>query len=75
MAMAICSGPIYSMHKSSTRPFLQKFCFERGYKLEVVMEVEFPLKKRFKGYHKKEVAFTQVDVIRLSPMEEKKIKP
>jgi predicted RNA methylase len=44
---------------------------ERGYRFEVVMEVEFPLKKRFKGYHKKEVAFTQVDVIRLSPIEEK----
>jgi hypothetical protein len=25
------------------------------------------LKKRFKGYHKKDVAFTQVDVIKLIP--------
>lgn len=31
------------------------------------MEVAFPLKKRFKGYHKKDVAFTQVDVIKLIP--------
>jgi predicted RNA methylase len=25
VAMHICNGPIYSMHKSSTRAFLQKF--------------------------------------------------
>lgn len=31
------------------------------------MQVDFPLKKRFKGYHKKEVAFTQVDLIKLTP--------
>lgn len=40
------------------------------------MEVAFPLKKRFKGYHKKEVAFTQVDVIKLTPFKipEKKME-
>ena len=32
------------------------------------MEVNFPLKKRFKGYHKKQVAFTQVDLIKLTPV-------
>lgn len=25
-AMSICSGNIYSMHKSSTRAFIAKFC-------------------------------------------------
>jgi predicted RNA methylase len=25
-AMDICKGNIYSMHKSSTRPFIAKFC-------------------------------------------------
>jgi len=39
--------------------------------------VDFPLKKRFKGYHKKDLAFTKVDIIKLSPkpvLEEKKEK-
>jgi len=31
--MNICNGNIYSMHKSSTRPYLIKFCAERGYNL------------------------------------------
>jgi rRNA N6-adenosine-methyltransferase METTL5 len=52
-AMNICSGSIYSMHKSSTRAFIAKFCEERGYTMEIVMEVNFPLKKRFNKYHKK----------------------
>lgn len=68
VAMTICSGPIYSMHKSSTRGFLQKFAEHHSYKFELIMEVSFPLKKRFKGYHKKEMAFTQVDVIKLTPL-------
>lgn len=53
LAMKICGGNIYSMHKSSTRKFISKFCEERGYSMEVIFEVKFPLKKRFKGYHKK----------------------
>jgi hypothetical protein len=36
--------------------------------MELVFEVKFPLKKRFSGYHKKEIAFTEVDVIKLSPI-------
>ena len=67
LAMNSCTGNIYSMHKSSTRDFIIKFCEERGYNLEVIFEVKFPLKKRFKKYHKKEVAFTDVDIIKLSP--------
>lgn len=66
-AMGICSGSIYSMHKSSTRGFIHKFCEERGYVMEVVMEVDFPLKKRFNKYHKKDVAYTQVDIIKVTP--------
>lgn len=51
--MRICEGNIYSMHKSSTRKYIDKYCAERGYKMEVIMEVKFPLKKRFNKYHKK----------------------
>lgn len=36
LAMKICSGNIYSMHKSSTRKFVTKFCMERGYQMEVL---------------------------------------
>ena len=36
--------------------------------MEVLYEVKFPLKKRFKKYHKKNVAFAEVDIIKVSPM-------
>ena len=67
LAMNSCSGNIYSMHKSSTRKFIGKFCEERGYDMEVLFEVKFPLKKRFKKYHKKNIAFAEVDIIKVSP--------
>lgn len=35
-AMKICEGNIYSMHKSSTRKFIYKFCEERGYQMDVI---------------------------------------
>ena len=35
--------------------------------MEVLFEVKFPLKKRFKKYHKKNMAFTEVDIIKVSP--------
>jgi hypothetical protein len=31
------------------------------------------LKKRFKGYHKKDLAFTQVDVLKFTPVKVKKM--
>ena len=31
--------------------------------MKVIMQVKFPLKKRFNKYHKKEIAYTEVDVI------------
>ena len=33
--------------------------------------MKFPLKKRFKGYHKKDVAFTEVDIIVVKPNKER----
>lgn len=56
------------MHKSSTRNYIKKFCLERGYNMEVISTVNFPLKKRFKKYHKKDLAFTEVDVILVKPI-------
>ena len=37
--------------------------------MEVLMEVDFPLKKRFNKYHKKDVAFTHVDIIKVTPLQ------
>jgi len=56
--MKISKGNIYSMHKSSTRNYIKKFCLERGYDMKVFKTVNFPLKKRFNKYHKIDVAFT-----------------
>jgi hypothetical protein len=38
--------------------------------MKVIFEVKFPLKKRFKGYHKKDVVFVDVDVILVQPTHE-----
>lgn len=62
-----CSGNIYSMHKSSTRDFLCKTAKSWGYEFEVIKKYKFPLPKRFNKYHKKEMGFTDVDFICLSP--------
>jgi predicted RNA methylase len=35
-AMKICRGNIYSMHKSCTRKFVNKFCIERGYMMKIL---------------------------------------
>ena len=74
LAAFISSGPIYSMHKSSTRAYIQKWAEVKGYRFELLMEVDFPLKKRFKGYHKKDVAFAKVDVIKLVPLKKEAAK-
>lgn len=39
--------------------------------MEILMTVKFPLKKRFNKYHKKDVAFTEVDLIFVSPIQKK----
>ncbi|KAL4432673.1 hypothetical protein ABPG74_004966 [Tetrahymena malaccensis] len=62
-----CSGNVYSMHKSSTRKFLQKKAEQCGYEFTVLQEIKFPLPKRFNKYHKKEVAYTEVDFILFKP--------
>jgi predicted RNA methylase len=69
-AMSVCEGTIYSMHKSSTRKFVKKFCELRGYVMEILFEVKFPLRRKFKGYHKKDIAYTDVDVVVVKPTKE-----
>jgi hypothetical protein len=36
--------------------------------MEVHRTINFPLKKRFKKFHKKDLAFTEVDIIFVSPI-------
>ena len=75
-AIKSCKGNIYSLHKSSTAEFLKKKAGEWGYGMEILDKINFPLPKRFdkvkgvKGgkYHKKEVAFTEVDFIVFYPL-------
>jgi len=61
--MKSCRGNIYSLHKSSTVDFLKKKADEWGYGMEVLDKFNFPLPKRFNKYHKKEMAFTEVDFV------------
>lgn len=42
--------------------------------MKVFMTVNFPLKKRFNKYHKKDLAFTEVDILLITPLNNEKEK-
>lgn len=63
----ICSGDIYSLHKTTTRDYLLKLGEKNERKAEVLMEIDFPLPKKFKNYHKKDMAYTKVDLVHYFP--------
>jgi predicted RNA methylase len=42
--------------------------------MKVLFQVKFPLKKKFKGYHKKDVVFIDVDIILVYTTNELQIK-
>lgn len=67
-ARRICHGHIYSFHKTATRDYVKKRAADWELSFEVVKTVQFPLIKRFNGYHRKDVAYTEVDIIHLAPL-------
>lgn len=64
-----CKGNVYSLHKSATRQYLQKFAQERDRTFSVLCEFKFPLPKKFAKYHKKDIAYTEVDFIKFGKEE------
>ena len=65
-AMAMTSGPIYSIHKSSTRKFIETYVGKQGRKLEFIRQnYKYPLPKTMKS-HKKNKGVTIVDVVRIT---------
>lgn len=62
-AIKLTSNAIYSMHKTSTRAFLQKFAVEHDLKCEVIAEMKFKVPNMYK-FHKQKVKYIAVDIIR-----------
>lgn len=64
-ALAMSTGAVYSLHKSSTRSHIEKKSHDLGVNMEVVAQLRFNLAKTHK-YHKKESVDIEVDFIRFS---------
>jgi len=62
-AVDACSGAVYSLHKTSTRSYLEKKIKSWGLGVEVVAELKFDIPKMYK-FHTKKSADVQVDLIR-----------
>ena len=57
--------PVYSFHKSSTRPFLLKLLKEKwNLNAEVVAEMKFDIKNMYK-FHKDKTKDVEVDLLRI----------
>ncbi|ESO94652.1 hypothetical protein LOTGIDRAFT_147513, partial [Lottia gigantea] len=65
VGLLMSNNSVYSLHKTSTRPFLQKKSEEWGVEMEVVAELRFNLSKTLKC-HKKNSVDVEVDFIKLS---------
>lgn len=64
-AVKLSNHAVYSLHKSSTRAFLQRKAAELNLKLEVVAELRFDISNLYK-FHKKNSVDVEVDLIRFS---------
>jgi len=63
-ALKCTKHAVYSLHKTSTRQFLEKKAKEWGTSFQVVAELRFDIPKMYK-FHRKESADVQVDLVRL----------
>jgi putative methylase len=57
------SSFVYSFHIAETRPYLQKFSSDQGFKMTHFWEYDFPLKKTM-SYHKKRITRIRVVGVR-----------
>ncbi|EDQ92829.1 uncharacterized protein MONBRDRAFT_14119 [Monosiga brevicollis MX1] len=62
-AIEIADGAVYSLHKTSTRAFLQRKAKELGAEMEVVAELRYELPKTYK-FHNKQSVDIEVDFLR-----------
>eukprot|EP00051_Salpingoeca_urceolata_P028536 m.487368 g.487368 ORF g.487368 m.487368 type:complete len:207 (+) comp24960_c0_seq1:369-989(+) len=65
-AVELCTGAIYSLHKSSTRKHIAKKAEEWGFNFEVVAQLRYDIPAMYK-FHKKQSVDIEVDFVRLSP--------
>lgn len=71
IAAGIATGAIYSFHKTTTRRHIVEIAAPKlGLKGEVMMEVDFDLKRLYK-FHKADVKAVKVDVVRFVPIPKK----
>ncbi|XP_072943443.1 rRNA N(6)-adenosine-methyltransferase METTL5 [Epargyreus clarus] len=65
MGLTVCSGSVYSLHKTSTRSFIDKKVREWDVDGYVVAELEFELPASYK-FHRQEAVEISVDLWKLS---------
>jgi predicted RNA methylase len=63
-ATRLARKSVYSFHKSSTRPYLQKIVKQWGYEVQVVAQMKFDIPNSYK-FHKKKSVDVDVDLIRV----------
>lgn len=63
-AINVCNGAVYSLHKSSTRDYIQKKMNEIGIKAQVIAELRYNLNSTYK-FHKKSSVDIDVDCWRI----------
>lgn len=64
-AIALCTGAVYSLHKSSTRDFLLKKASQWGVEAQVVATMRFDIPQMYK-FHSKKTKDVQVDMLRFN---------
>ena len=64
--ISIAQNAVYSLHKTTTRDFVQKKVEEMNCTFEVLAELKYDLPKTYK-FHKKQSLDVYVDFIRCQP--------
>lgn len=62
-ASSLCSGNIYSLHKTSTREHLNRKAEQRGLMCEVIAKLRYNIDKIY-GFHKRDSRDIEVDFVR-----------
>lgn len=69
-ALTMCSGAVYSLHKSATRQHLQKKASDWGVEFEVIAQLRFDLPQTYR-FHKQKSVDIEVDLVRFAHKQQK----
>ncbi|XP_050734066.1 rRNA N6-adenosine-methyltransferase METTL5-like [Eriocheir sinensis] len=69
VALEVCRGPVYSLHKTSTRTHIIKTAARWGLNVQVLAQLHYDLPNTYK-FHKKKSVDIEVDFIRFTHEED-----